>query len=401
MIETSLLLTIIGTFVTCEEACCNRYDKVLKFFKWRSIKRKKWDSDEPVVQSCLSEFKCNEASEFSYSLLSENEIDSIAEKFMRENGYDKTLNWYCKSKLKKEVVSILKSFNEYINSVMTDGEKVLHKDMRKGFKKIGEKIDAISEKHSNKDWEMIIQKMNDRSCDMSNFGTFIVGKCNGFLEKVVMLFPYVTFENKNKYEALFRQSCMELKWSNVYEIVINALSASFDEFVNRYKGENGFYYSPEYVALLKRNNVVPQSSVNIDSIINSIVAGLKKGYRWENENVLSEYVEYFFDVLTDEHVVKLAEPYIEIFIDNARRERSSYDSSVFKNKEIAKKIIDKCKKITNAKNSILYPAIKQFFSNRKTPMMSSSEFKECMWRDFCSKLYDLGIDKKEFFQIPI
>jgi hypothetical protein len=401
MIETSVLLTIIGTFVTCEEACYNHWNGVLKFFKWRKIKKKKWNSDEPVVQSCLEEFKCSNASEFSYSILSEREINDIAEKFIQEKGYDKTLNWYCKLKLKKNVVSILKSFNEYIDSVMTEGEKAIHKDMNKGFKKIGEKLDAISEDRLDEGWNVILQKLDDCSCKTLNFGKYVVGKCDDFLKKVVMLFPYITFENKEKYEVLFKQSYVESKLDNKYEIVINALSVTFDEYVNRYKGKDGLYYSSEYIGILKNCNIVPQSSVNIDSIINSIVAGLKKGYRWENENVLSEYVEYFFDVLTDEHVVKLAEPYIEIFIDNARRERSSYDSSVFKNKEIAKKIIDKCKKITNAKNSILYPAIKQFFCNRKTPMMSSSEFKECMWRDFCRKLYDLGIDKKEFFQIPI
>ena len=402
MIETSVLLTIIGTFVTCEEACYNHWNGVLKFFKWRKIKKKKWNSDEPVVQSCLEEFKCSNASEFSYSILSECEINDIAEKFIQEKGYDKTLNWYCKLKLKKNVVSILKSFNEYINSVMTEGEKTIHTDMNKGFKKIGEKLDAISEDRIDEVWDVVLQKLNDANCNASDFGTYIVGKCHSYFEIVVMMFPNIDFEKKEKYQKLFNQCYLESKSINPWEVVVSVLSKNFEGYADRHKGLNGFYYSSEFVNVLKKSNVKPRGSVNLNSIVESIVADLKKWYRWENENALSEYVEFFLDVLTDEQIVKLAEPYAEIFIDDYRQECSPYNPrEIFKNKEIAKIIVEKNKGIVNGKKDAVYPALKHYLPSKKWNDETNVDFRKRMWRKYGSKLQVLDVDENEFMQIPM
>ncbi|OWV07480.1 hypothetical protein [Fibrobacter sp. UWH1] len=141
----SLTFTIIGTFVTCEEAIRGGiWTSIKSFFKWRKIHKKKWNSDDPVVQALLEEFKKSDKSDFTYSKLEKNAIEEIAQKYIQEKGYDKTLNIICRHFFKNAIVSILTDFADYIDLVMTEGEKVLHNDMTKGFGKIGKKNRRIN-----------------------------------------------------------------------------------------------------------------------------------------------------------------------------------------------------------------------------------------------------------------
>lgn len=389
-----IALSLIGGIISMEESdggIFSRFKWKFELFFW--ARKCINDTSEVLYKDCVADFVKEILRKYESHIFSEDDMEKICDGF---------LNKYPKGNLDKlQLKEMLKSFNEKRELFFSPGERSILGELKEWFKRTGEKLDGISEEHLNKEWDMIILKLNDINCGASDFGIYIVGKCHSCLEKVVMMFPNINFEKKEKYQKLFNQCCMESESVNPYEVVVNALSKNFEGYADRYKGSNGLYYSSEYVDVLKKGNVKPQASVNIDSIVDSIVADLKKGYIWENENALSEYVEYFFDVLTNDHIIKLAEPYIEIFIDNARQERSFYNSSVFKNKEIAKKIMDKCKNITNVKNSVVYPVLIKFFSSRKTSLIPLSEFKECMWRDFGRKLYELGVDKKDFLQIPI
>ncbi|MCQ2100961.1 MAG: hypothetical protein MJZ10_11720 [Fibrobacter sp.] len=407
----SLTFTIIGTFVTCEEAIRGGiWTSIKSFFKWRKIHKKKWNSDDPVVQALLEEFKKSDKSDFTYSKLEKNAIEEIAQKYIQEKGYDKTLNIICRHFFKNAIVSILTDFADYIDLVMTEGEKVLHNDMTKGFGKIGKKIDestselkdAIMGNGLSPSWDNITLLLVNPKCDAVQFGTFIVKKCASFLENAVMLYPNTTAYISNKYSMLLKQCLLESNADDPYEIIIKHLSKNFEGYAKRHDGNNDFYYSSAYVHILKECGICPKSNINLDSIVNSIVVGLKQWMNWENENALSEYVDYFFDVLNDDQIVRLAEPYTEIFIDDNRRDCSPYGSKdPFKNKVIAKKIAEKIVGITTGKQNAIYPAIKHFFAPKKWSGETDPDFKKRMWSKYKEKLEVLNISEIEFSNISI
>lgn len=407
----SLTFTIIGTFVACEEAARGGVCASIKnFFKWRKIKKKKWNSDDPVVQACLEEFKKNDKSDFTYSKLGKKEIENIAQKYIQEHGYDKSLNMFCQHSFKNAIVAILTDFDNYINSVMTPGEETIHNDMTKGFGEIEKKIDestskikkAITGNDISPSWDNITQLLVNPQCNAVQFGTFIVGKCASFLEKAVMLYPNTSAGISDKYGLLLKQCLLESNADDSYEIIIKYLLKNFEGYAKRRDGYNDFYYSSAYVHILKECGVRPKSNISLDSIVNSIVVGLKQWMNWENENALSEYVEYFFNVLNDNQIVRLAEPYTEIFIDDYRRDYSPYGSKdPFKNKVIAKKIAEKIVGITTGKQNAIYPAIKHFFAPKKWSDETDPDFKKRMWSKYKEKLEVLNISEIEFSNISI
>jgi hypothetical protein len=396
-------LSLISILISMEESGGGLFAR----FKWKfdlflwTWKCEKITSDT-LYKKCVADFVKEIVRNYKSRIFSENEMENLCDEFT--NKYPRA----CLGKT--QLKGMLEEFNKKRKVHFTPGEEAIRIEVKKGLDDVKKAVSdskeeimtALSSEQMDGIWNEIIQWLNDSNYTSSLFGKNIVGKCEGLLERAVMLFPNIHSEEKEKYEKFLKQCCLESKSNNSYEIIVNALSNNFEGYVNRYKGLNGLYYSSEYIDILKNCGIKPQISVNIDSIVDSIVACLKKWYRWENENALSEYVEYFFDVLTDKQIVKLAEPYAEIFIDNCRYECNRYNLSVvYKNKEIAKKIVEKNKEIVNGKNDAVYPAVKHFFGERNTSLMTDSEFRSCMWRDFGRKLTFLNIGRDEFFRMSL
>lgn len=398
-----IALSLIGVIISMEESGGG----FLARWKW------KWElllwarkcvknTSEVLYKKCVAEFVKEIVRNYESRIFSEEEIKKLCGIFL--NKYPKAVLDKC------ELNRMLVEFNKKRLLLFSPAEKSIHDGMKEGIDNIKKEVTsskeeimaAITNEKQNDYWDVIIQKMNDSKCSTSEFGMFVVEKSGIFLERVVMLFPSIIPEKKEKYQKLFNQCCLESNSVNPYEVVVNALSKNFEGYVDRYKGLNGLYYSSEFVDVLKKCNVKPQASVNIDSIVDSIVACLKKGYKWENENALSEYVEYFFDILTDNQIIKLAVPYIEIFVDDYRKECSPYGSrDPFKNKVIAQKIAEKIIQISMGKQNAIYPAIKHFFKDRKRSDETKVIFKNRMWNKYKDKLKFLKINKTEFIRMSI
>ncbi len=398
-----IALSLIGILISMEESGGGliarfKWKWDLFFWAWKCVK----NTSEVLYKKCMADFIQEIVRNYESCIFSEDDMEKICNEFI--NTYPKA----CLSKL--QLKGLLEEFNEKRKVHFTPGEEAIRTEMKKGLDDVKKAVSASKEEIMNvytseeveAYWNAIVQRLKNSSISLLDFREFIIGKCSGLLERTIMLVPNIVSEKDAKYQSFFNQCCVESKLVDPYKIVVNALSENFEGCIVRY-WDNKPYYSSVFVKFLQKSPIKCKKITDNDVLVDKFFEKLKSVFgSWDEENVLSEYVEYFLDVLTDEQIVKLAEPYAEIFIDDYRQECSPYGTKEpFKNKVIAKKIVEKNRLIIAGKEGAVYPALKHFFSRRKWSDETDSEFRDRMWRNYSSKLADLGVDKNEFMQIPM
>ncbi|QEH67830.1 hypothetical protein [Cellulosilyticum sp. WCF-2] len=142
------IVGLLGTLVTFEEAGRGW----LPFIKVKRAKRKiqltEWNSNDPIVQRALDEFKCKVKEKYEEHLFSPEEIEEIVDLYFKENKI-LCLGKLEKDKIKEYIRDILCKYNEYNRSLMSPGEKIIHNDMQNKCQKIATKLDQLTSKEEN------------------------------------------------------------------------------------------------------------------------------------------------------------------------------------------------------------------------------------------------------------
>lgn len=106
------IVGLLGTLVTFEEAGRGW----LPFIKVKRAKRKiqltEWNSNDPIVQRALDEFKCKVKEKYEEHLFSPEEIEEIVDLYFKENKI-LCLGKLEKDKIKEYIRDILCKYNEY------------------------------------------------------------------------------------------------------------------------------------------------------------------------------------------------------------------------------------------------------------------------------------------------
>lgn len=135
---------LISSIVTIEEAGRSWILIIKDKLKRKEIDINNWDSDDPLVQSCLDRFKTNMGDKYKDHIFSEEEIDSIILGFF-EQTKEMCIGYEEKKQVTLIVKKILDAYNTYTMSLMSRGERTLHNTLSLDFSKIMGKLEAIEE----------------------------------------------------------------------------------------------------------------------------------------------------------------------------------------------------------------------------------------------------------------
>jgi hypothetical protein len=79
------VIGLIGSFVTFEEAGRSWITVIKDKVRKKGINVDEWDSEDPVVQSCLDKFKTSMGEVYKEYIFSETDIDEIIKTFLSQN----------------------------------------------------------------------------------------------------------------------------------------------------------------------------------------------------------------------------------------------------------------------------------------------------------------------------
>lgn len=107
----------ISALVTIEEAGRGWIKSILNIFNKNQAKKKiifvEWDTDDESTQRVLDEFKCNMSAEYKEHIFQQDEIEEIAEVFLRDR-LDWQLDYFQKEDVRCFIRKTLKKYNEYL-----------------------------------------------------------------------------------------------------------------------------------------------------------------------------------------------------------------------------------------------------------------------------------------------
>ena len=135
----------ISALVTIEEAGRGWIKSILNIFNKNQAKKKiifvEWDTDDESTQRVLDEFKCNMSAEYKEHIFQQDEIEEIAEVFLRDR-LDWQLDYFQKEDVRCFIRKTLKKYNEYNLSQMSLGERIIEDSVEC----VGEKVEGLAEK---------------------------------------------------------------------------------------------------------------------------------------------------------------------------------------------------------------------------------------------------------------
>ena len=214
-------------------------------------------------------------------------------------------------------------------------------------------------------WNEIVNAIRSDSVSESEFGIkYSVKKYDGLFEDIIRIFPYLDYKDYKKYELLLGY-CFNESNENFRKIILKTvISGEFDKFLKPFSmARLGFLqssFSSIFIEMMKQIHLsFYEQGDGMDEYVEKLAKMLKdeKG-AWENENVISQYVEIALPALNDNQLMKLANPYFDIYISTSRRDCNN-KGEPFKNKEVAKEIINKVKKFPNVRDDIFIPFIRK------------------------------------------
>ena len=139
------IVSFISALVTIEEAGRGWGSCFFKFFNKNQIKKKlvfaEWDTDDESTQRILDAFKCNVASEYKEHIFQQDEIEEIAEAFLRDKS-DWKLDYFQREEVRRFIRKTFENYNEYNVSNMSVGERIIDDSIER----VGNKVEVLSEK---------------------------------------------------------------------------------------------------------------------------------------------------------------------------------------------------------------------------------------------------------------
>ena len=142
------IIDIVGLFsslITIEEAGSGWGLSILNIFHEKRAKQKlvfaEWDTDDESTQRVIDAFKCNVSAEYKEHIFQQDEIEEIAEAFLREQS-EWQLDYFQKEDVRRFIHLTLEKYNEYNRSYMSRGERIIENSIE-GVK---EKVDLLSAK---------------------------------------------------------------------------------------------------------------------------------------------------------------------------------------------------------------------------------------------------------------
>lgn len=142
--DLTAAIGLISSIVTIEEAGRSWILIIKDKLKRKEIDINNWDSDDPLVQSCLDKFKTNMGNKYKDHIFSEEEIQEIIRCFYEHNRELRMGN-----EEKKQITQIIKdifhAYNEHTRSLMTSGERTLHNTLSSDVSMIMDKLGVIEE----------------------------------------------------------------------------------------------------------------------------------------------------------------------------------------------------------------------------------------------------------------
>ena len=168
------VIGLISSILTIEEAGRSWITLIKEKVKKKGPNLNDWNSDNPVVQSCLDKFKMDMREKYQDHIFSEKEIDEIVQKFFENNTQ---IEYEDREEIEQFIREIIIAYNVYTKSLMSPGEKVLHNEMSSDFSKVMDKLEEIQvqpEKENIKKFLRAVERSKD--IELANIEEYINGE---------------------------------------------------------------------------------------------------------------------------------------------------------------------------------------------------------------------------------
>lgn len=119
------IVGLISTLFTIEGSIWSKIPIIRRFCKKRITNLNNWNSEDPVTQARLDSFKSKTYAQYKEHLFTEDEIDSFINIFYKENKIV-TIKESERQQLEFIIRDIFNKYNDFTQSQMTPGEKVLN-----------------------------------------------------------------------------------------------------------------------------------------------------------------------------------------------------------------------------------------------------------------------------------
>ena len=156
------VIGLISSILTIEEAGRSWITLIKEKVKKKGPNLNDWNSDNPVVQSCLDKFKMDMREKYQDHIFSEKEIDEIVQKFFENNTQ---IEYEDREEIEQFIREIIIAYNVYTKSLMSPGEKVLHNEMSSDFSKVMDKLEEIQVQPEKENIKKFLRAV-DRSKDI-------------------------------------------------------------------------------------------------------------------------------------------------------------------------------------------------------------------------------------------
>ena len=167
---------LLSSIVTLEEAGRSWVLIVKDKLKRKEIDINNWDSDDPLVQTCLDRFKTDMGDKYKNHIFSEEEIQEIIRGFFEQNRELRIGNEE-KKQMTQIIEDILYAYNEYTKSLMSSGERTLHNTLSSDFSKIMDKLGVIEEQPHKENIKKFLRAIEiSKEIELENIEELINGE---------------------------------------------------------------------------------------------------------------------------------------------------------------------------------------------------------------------------------
>lgn len=135
------MIGLISALFTFEQSIWSKIPIIRLFLKKRKICLNNRNSDDPVTQAKLESFKSKTYAQYKEHLFTKDEIDAIINEIYEENK-DVAIKESERQQLEFIIRDVFNKYNEFTQSQMTIGEKVIN-NIEEKFNFLNSKIDKL------------------------------------------------------------------------------------------------------------------------------------------------------------------------------------------------------------------------------------------------------------------
>ena len=166
------IVSLISSLITIEEAGRNWGSFILDYFKINREKKKlkfaEWDTEDEVAQMIIDAFKGNVAAAYKEHIFQKEEIEQIADAFLKEKS-DWYLDYFQRKAVRDFISRTLEKYNEYNRSQMSLGERIIEDSIECVGNKLESQVEQLSEKVDGIEQLTVARKENTEAlCPAAN-----------------------------------------------------------------------------------------------------------------------------------------------------------------------------------------------------------------------------------------